>query len=404
MNTARVRLCTLLSLLILTSACQGGTFRKQDFVIVSGSENKSLEPVLERFGKEHNVNIVMRYKGSVDIMLDLQDGQIDANAVWPASSIWLSLGDKKRIVKNYKSIFFSPVVFGIRSSKAEALGFKRDDVTVIDVLEAVKNKQLSFAMTSATQSNSGASAYIGFLYALAGRPDVLTTELLQSPELRSGVKQLLAGVSRSSGSSGWLKNLFLKSQYDAMVNYEALIIETNQELLRKGQEPLHVVYPTDGIVLADSPLGYVKSGDENTRSIFDKLQKYLLQKEVQAELRRLGRRTAFGGDYDPSVWKREWGLEPDKVLSPIKLPKGEVIQEALIQYQTILRKPSYVVYALDYSGSMEGNGARQMKSAMRQLFSQESAARFMLQASKEDRALIIPFNNRILYQWPVDFF
>ena len=36
-------------------------------------------------------------------------------------------------------------------------------------------------MTSATQSNSGASAYIGFLYALLGNPDTMTKESLQIP-------------------------------------------------------------------------------------------------------------------------------------------------------------------------------------------------------------------------------
>ena len=33
-------------------------------------------------------------------------------------------------------------------------------------------------MTSATQSNSGCSAYIGFLYALLGGPEVITSEEL----------------------------------------------------------------------------------------------------------------------------------------------------------------------------------------------------------------------------------
>ena len=40
-------------------------------------------------------------------------------------------------------------------------------------------------MTSATQSNSGCSAYIGFLYALLGNPDVITSESLQTPASRS---------------------------------------------------------------------------------------------------------------------------------------------------------------------------------------------------------------------------
>ena len=47
----------------------------------------------------------------------------------------------------------------------------------------------------------------------------------------------------------------------------------------------------------------------------------------------------------------------ERVLSPIMLPSGEVIREALRLYQTAFRKPSLTVYVLDFSGSMEGEGA-----------------------------------------------
>ena len=89
------------------------------------------------------------------------------------------MGDTNNVVKHDKSIFTSPVVFGIKQSKAEELGFTKNDVMVEDILQAVEQKKLSFMMTSATQSNSGASAYIGFLYALLGNPDSITKERLQ---------------------------------------------------------------------------------------------------------------------------------------------------------------------------------------------------------------------------------
>lgn len=38
-----------------------------------------------------------------------------------------------------------------------------------------------------------------------------------------------------------------------MVNYECLVIQANQELEAQGREPLYVVYPTDGLTIADSP-------------------------------------------------------------------------------------------------------------------------------------------------------
>ena len=41
-------------------------------------------------------------------------------------------------------------------------------MTVVEILYTINNKELKFMMTSASQSNSGASAYFGFLYALLG--------------------------------------------------------------------------------------------------------------------------------------------------------------------------------------------------------------------------------------------
>ena len=67
--------------------------------IVSGSENKSLEPLLERFERQERVDLRLSYLGSVDIMLELEKAEFAYDAVWPANSLWVSLGDRERRVK-----------------------------------------------------------------------------------------------------------------------------------------------------------------------------------------------------------------------------------------------------------------------------------------------------------------
>ena len=151
--------------------------------ILSGSENQELEGILDDFARERGVNIEMDYRGSLDIMRTLQGESIDYDAVWPASSLWLTAGDTQYRVKHTQSISITPVVFGIRQSLAEELGFVGTEVSVSDLLSAIQSGKLNFCMTSATQSNSGCSAYIGFLYALLGNPDVITSESLQTPGL-----------------------------------------------------------------------------------------------------------------------------------------------------------------------------------------------------------------------------
>lgn len=397
------RLISIICLLpMLVVGC--GKAANKEFVIISGSENKSLEPLLEDFEKEHKVDIVMQYKGSIDIMQELSQAEVPYDAVWPANSLWISLGDTNHKVKQARSIMTSPVVFGIRKSKAEALGFVGNQVRVRDILEAIRTKQLSFLMTSATQSNSGASAYIGFLYALLGNPDMITRDDLHNPQLRTDIEELLGGVNRSSGSSGWLKELFLSGDYDAMVNYEALIIEANQELVKHGKEPLYVVYPVDGIVFADSPLGYLDHGNDKKEDVFKALQTYLLSENIQANILEQGRRTGMGGvmgAVNPKVFNADWGIDTEKILSPIRLPAADVIQEALNLYQTEFRKPSLTVFCLDFSGSMEGEGEQQVKEAMRMLLDQNLARQYLINASSEDVTVVIPFDSAPRTVWQV---
>lgn len=260
------------------------------------------------------------------------------------------------------------------------------EVSVSDLLSAIQSGKLNFCMTSATQSNSGCSAYIGFLYALLGNPDVITSESLQTPGLSEQITQLLSGVDRSSGSSDWLKDLFLTGGYDAMVNYECLIISANQELEARGEETLYAVYPYDGLSIADSPLGYVDNGDSEKEQAFLDLQEYLLSDEVQNEIQRTGRRTGYEGvsAENRDVFRADWGIQPDRVLSPIRMPSTDVLMECLNLYQTEFRKPSLTVYCLDYSGSMEGTGREQMVEAMSQILIQENAEQNLLQASEHE--------------------
>ena len=361
--------------------------------ILSGSENQELESILDDFARQEKVNIVMEYQGSLDIMRTLQGETVDYDAVWPASSLWLTAGDTQYRVKHAQSISITPVVFGIRQGLAEELGFVGTEVSVSDLLSAIQSGKLNFCMTSATQSNSGCSAYIGFLYALLGNPDVITSESLQTPGLSEQITQLLSGVDRSSGSSDWLKDLFLTGGYDAMVNYECLIISANQELEARGEETLYAVYPYDGLSIADSPLGYVDNGDTEKEQAFLDLQEYLLSDEVQNEIQRTGRRTGYEGvsAENADVFRADWGVQPDRVLSPIRMPSTDVLMEGLNLYQTEFRKPSLTVYCLDYSGSMEGTGREQMVEAMSQILIQENAEKNLLQASAHEVNILIPF-------------
>ncbi|MGQ9682762.1 MAG: substrate-binding and vWA domain-containing protein [Anaerolineae bacterium] len=400
-------LLVLLCLLVLPLHGCGG--ERPALRIVSGSENKPLEPIIQRFARQNGVRIEIDYKGSLDIMLLLGNSDPGYDAVWPANSLWIALGDTRRIVKNSESIMRSPVILGVRRSVAERLDWVGRDVKVEDILQAAESGRLRMMMTSATQSNSGASAYFGYLYAFAGNPEVLTAEHLQDPQVRDKIKRILGTINRSSESSGFLKDLFLAhyDQYDAMVNYEAVVIEANQQLVSEGREPLYAVYPADGLAIADSPLGYVDRGDAKKRALFDKLQAYLLSDAVQKEILSHGRRTGMVGltprDVDPKVFNPDWGIDVQRVIVPIKFPQAQVIREALDLYQTAFRKGSFTVYCLDFSGSMgENRGSEQLKQAMKTLLDQQTARQYLLQASPDDINVVLLFNHKVINRTEVE--
>ncbi len=410
-------LCLLLMALLLV-ACHGGnedsapeerasrpsnkTFSVEGYdsdtlKIVAGSENKMLEPVIESFAKKNKVNIQIDYLGSLDIMAQLQSGELDYDAVWPASSIWLTLGDKHRLLKHTETTSITPVVFGIKRSLAEELGFVGRDVTTSEIIRAIESGKLKFCMTSATQSNSGASAYLGFLSALSSSKDGLTSQDLADPALKNQITSLLKGVERSSGSSNWLVDLFLDGDYDAMVNYETLIIQTNERLEKEGKEPLYCVYPVDGLSLSDSPLAYVDKGDGEKEKLFLDFQKYILSDKAQDGIEKTGKRSAYGtvrGE-NKKIYKKEWGIDLDRVLSPVRLPKADVIMEALKLYQGQFKKPALTVYVLDYSGSMYGKGEAQMNRALEQVLIPKNAAKNLLLGTDKDKTVLVPFSDTV---------
>ena len=260
-------------------------------------------------------------------------------------------------------------------------------------------------MSSATQTNTGATAYLGFLSTLAGNPEVLTTQMLENEELKANIQSLFSGVTRSSGSEEFLEEMFLKGDYEAVVTYERSIININKKLEKEGKEPLYIVYAKDGVSISDSPLAYIDHQDKEKQEIFTKIQSYILSDEGQQELLRTGRRVWYGGTnpaVDKTIFNPNWGIDTTKYLVPVKYPSTAVIKKALGIYQSELRKPVHTVFCLDYSGSMYGDGDKQLVSAMKYILTEEEASKNLLQFSSKDKVSVIAFNNGIIGQWKTD--
>jgi Ca-activated chloride channel family protein len=373
------------------------------FSILSGSENDVLEPLVQEFCHAQGATCDMHYKGSLDIALSLKPGSDpQADAVWPAASIWIDMFDTARRVKAIKSITQMPVILGVRRSKAEELGWIGAKVTTKDILAAVEGGRLKFLMTSATQSNSGASAYLAMLASAIGKPDLIEAGDLEREGVVTTVRSLLRGVERSSGSSGWLAELYLDGErngthYQAMWNYEAVIKETNDKLKTDGAEPLYAIYPEDGVSVADSPLGFVDRGrGREVETFFNDLQAFLLKPETQARIAKTGRRVELARAAQ-LAGDAATNLDPSRPVTVVRPPEPSVIQIALSAYQEALRRPSLTALCLDLSGSMQGHGETQLLDAMRFLLTPARTREMLVQWSKQDQIVVLPFTDHVLW-------
>lgn len=373
------------------------------FNIISSSENKDIEEIIQNYAKNKEYKINIDYAGTLDIMQKLNNGE-KYDAVWASNSIWLYMLEDNVKISNSKCTSINPVIFGITKTKAKELGLIDKKVYTKDITEAISSGKLKFSMSNPTTTNSGASAYLGLLSTLAGNPEVLKKENIEDKKLKENITKMFTGLERSSGSDEFLENLFLNGEYEAVVTYESSIININKQLEAKGKEPLYAVYPVDGVSISDSPLAYINNNDDRKKEIFTEIQSYILSAEGQRLLQEKGRRTWYGGvskNVDKTIFNPKWGIDTEKYISPIKYPSTTVIKSALNLYQEELRKPVHVVFCLDYSGSMSGTGYKELVGAMEYILT-EKAEKDFIQFSEKDKIDIIPFGSDVMGMWSTD--
>lgn len=370
------------------------------FKIISSSENEDLEEIIKSYAESKNIDVQIDYAGTLDIMEKLNSGE-KYDAVWASNSIWLYMLNDSVDISESKSTSINPVVFAIKEKKAEELGLKNKEIYTRDIVSAIQSGKLKFSMSNPTQTNTGATAYLGLLSTIAGNPEVLKEEHLKDEKVKDNLISLFTGLERSSGSEDFLEELFLNGNYEAVVTYEASIININKQLEAQGKETLYVLYPIDGVSISDSPFAYIDNDIENKKDEFLLLRDYILSDKGQEELAKTGRRTWYGGittKADKTVFNTDWGIDTTNYIVPLKFPSTAIIQKALALYQSELRKPIHAVFCLDYSGSMQGAGYKQLTEAMNYILTDE-ASKDLLQFTEKDKITVIPFSTKVIDVW-----
>ena len=149
------------------------------FKIISSQENEDLESIVLDYAEKEGIDVQIDYAGTLDIMEKLNSGE-KYDAVWASNSIWLYMLNSDVKTKDSESTSINPVVFAVKKSKANELGFIGKDIYTEDIINSIESGKLKFSMANPTQTNSGATAYLGLLYSIAGSPEVLKKENIQN--------------------------------------------------------------------------------------------------------------------------------------------------------------------------------------------------------------------------------
>ncbi len=353
------------------------------FSVLAGSEVKDIEPALLKAAADANVRLQLSYAGTLDIVERINAGE-QFDAILPPNGAYPALALAAKPLAREK-LFYSRVALGVKAAKATALGWDRQAPTWADIAKATGAGRLRYAMTNPTSSNTGMSALFAVASAVAGK-----TEDLDITEINTKVlTAFLTGQKLTAGSSGWLAEAFVKdpSALDGMVNYEAVILRTNEKLA--AADRLSLVYPKDGVISADYPLMLLRP---EQRGAYDRLVAALkapaLQRQLAAEA--FLRPTAPDIALPPSL--------PTDAVAELSFPNRlEVIDAVLSAYQGEWRRPATSIFVLDTSGSMQGARIDAMREALKVLAGGQAStasARYARFQSRE-RVVLLSFSDTV---------
>jgi Ca-activated chloride channel family protein len=330
------------------------------FAILAGSELKDMESLAKGSG----LGLRFSYDGTLNAVDRIAAGE-RFDALWLAQGKYLATN-----VLAQEKTMLSPVVLGLKTSKAHELGWDAADPTWKDIAEAAKAGKFTFGMTNPASSNSGLTAIIGLASALAANPDALTAADVNTSQLQDFFKS----QSLTAGSSGALAEAYESNpaRVDGIINYESVLLSLNAR--GRLAEPLTLVYPKEGIITADYPLMLLNAAK---RADYDKLVAYLRGKDVQSRISALTLRRPINPDAVMAA------AIPKRTLIEIPFPGQPALISALLDsFLSDVRIPGASRYVLDLSSSMQGARMESLKRAMLMLASQtphgdERFARFL---------------------------
>ncbi|GAA2247024.1 substrate-binding domain-containing protein [Streptomyces amakusaensis] len=390
----------LLALLLPAAACTAdGPDDRVTLRLLASPELADLRPLLDELREETGIAVETDFRGTADTDRELTSRKSRYDLAWLASDRSFRL--RLRAVGHRAepplatAITRSPVVVGMRPATAARLRAESPDrqISWADMADAAAAGTLAFAMADPRQTTSGLAALVGVATAAAGTGGVLRPDDVSCDRLRG----FFSGHTLTEESPARLAARFTERQdtLDALITHESELLALNAT--GKLRTPLEIVYPKDGMMLSDHPLLLL---DPAKRAAYDRVAEWLKSEPVQ---RRIMERT-MRRPIDPAL-ERIPSLRRS-IGNALYFPdRRHVVDRLLADYGDPRRpRPAQVLFLLDFSGSMRGERAAQVRAAFKGLSgADDSRSGRFLRFHRGETVTVLRFGGKVLDERTVTY-
>jgi Ca-activated chloride channel homolog len=384
-------LCAVLG---LTAACTapGPPPPRTTLRVLASSELTDMRPLLDELRRDTGIELVMEHRGTIDATNALNPGNYQHDIAWLSTDRYFELKLKEIGFTGERPIssrfMFSPLAIGVEPRIAELLRTSTTDhhLSWADLADRSAMGMVRFGMADPQHAGSGLSALIGVATAAAGTGGALREQDITCDRLRG----FFAGRTLTEDTSRRLADSYAGKQdaADALINYESVLLSLNAS----GQlrEPLEILYPRDGIILADYPMLLL---DPAKRDSYETVVNWLKSEQAQRKIMEQTLRRPLNSDSPRDPRFRDFGT------NTLYFPeRKETVDRLAAEYaKPQSHNPSHVIFVLDFSASMSG----QRIAALRSTFAGFSGADAstvgkFVRFYKGEKFTIMRFGGRVL--------
>lgn len=328
--------------------------------IVAATELTDMEPFVHQASADLGFDIEMEYdSGTLVNTRNLKDGAYDNkyDATWFATNAFARAQDTTSQADDH-SIARSPVALGLKQDVVDRLGWRNKDVKWADIADAAACGDLTFGMTDPQESNSGFLALLSVAAEFSNFPQGQAFDPSTAPMDQRRMEDFFSGQTITSGSSGWLRETFVKNpgKADGIFNTQAVL----QSMKENDGVDIEVIVPDSSAGAADYPISALRkpearNAEEDAQAKVEALADWFREHSVE-----VGEKTHL------NVWGED--AENKGMRRYYEYPKSEEHIVSLVNlYREKLRRPADSNFLLDTSGSMRGNRLTDLKGILNKL-------------------------------------